>query len=438
MKQIRRIGVAGLVTVLTICAVTGCTKTDKQDTSQDTNQNIQEEKIDYSNLTVEDITMAYCNDVEGIETPEITITPSEIPDTEALNFTKDMAIGWNLGNTLDATVGDAASLDSDVETETAWGAVTTTKEMIDAVKEAGFNTLRLPVSWHNHVEGDDYIISEAWLARVKEIVDYAYENDMYVILNTHHDCDTEYLYPSSQYLEQSIHFLECIWSQVAEYFKDYDEHLIFEGFNEVRLKDTSHEWWFDSGNAECKDAADCINQMNQAFVNTVRTTGGENAERYLMVSAYCASLGGATATQFSMPTDSAESRLILSVHAYLPYYFALAGETDSKSTDEFSITESADTRDIDSTMKTIYEKFIQNGIPVVIGEFGSRDKSGNLQARVDCAAYYVAAARTKGITCCWWDNNAFSGDGENFGLLYRFGMNWIQFDIVQALMKYAR
>ncbi len=371
-----------------------------------------------------------------IEIPEVVIEPFDIPEGEALQFVHDMKIGWNLGNTFDAT-NDSFTGD-ELELESSWCGIKTTAEMIQDIKEAGFHSLRLPVSWHNHVD-EDWQISEAWLNRVQEVVDYAYDNGMYVILNIHHDNNEEFLYPDSAHLEQSVSYVTTIWEQLCSRFQDYDEHLIFECMNEPRLVGSQYEWWLNPSAEECKDAVSCINEINQAFVNTVRESGGNNGNRYLMVPGYCASPDGVLNSGFVLPEDAegVENRLILSVHAYTPYNFALQGEGESGSTAEFDSDAAGSVRDINSFMDQLYKKYVSNGIPVVIGEFGSRDKGGNLQSRVDHAAYYIAAARARGITCVWWDNNAFSGNGENFGIYYRRQGKFLYPDILNALMKYA-
>ncbi|MDE5598775.1 MAG: glycoside hydrolase family 5 protein, partial [Lachnospiraceae bacterium] len=157
---------------------------------------------------------------------EIEIAQKELPESEALAFVKDMKIGWNLGNTFDAI--DCNWLSDEMQYESSWCGAVTTKEMIDALKEAGFQTIRIPVSWHNHLTDDNHTISEVWINRVQEVVDYAIDDDMYVIINIHHDFSKEYIYPSSEYLEQSKSYVTDIWEQIAERFKDYDEHLIME------------------------------------------------------------------------------------------------------------------------------------------------------------------------------------------------------------------
>ena len=267
--------------------------------------------------------------------------------------------------------------------------------------------------------------------RVKEVVDWCRACDLYVIVNTHHDNDEKWYYPDSAHLEQSKTYLTAVWTQIAEAFKDYDEHLILESMNEPRLVGTNYEWWIDKNNEQCKDAVSCINTLNQIFVDTVRASGGNNANRWLLCPGYAASADGALNDGFTLPGDPA-NRIIVSVHAYTPYNFAL----NAAGTGDFSCTDQMDQRSVTDFMDSLYSKFIYNGTPVLIGEFGARDKS-NLEARVQFSAYYVAAARARGISCCWWDNNAFSGSGENFGLLKRQDNVFMYPAIVQAMVKYC-
>lgn len=369
---------------------------------------------------------------ETIENDEIITEDQNEP--EALAFVKDMKIGWNLGNTFDAI--DCNWLSDELQYESGWCGAVTTKEMIDALKEAGFQTIRIPVSWHNHLTDENHTISEAWINRVQEVVDYAIDDDMYVIINIHHDCSKEYFYPSSEYLEQSKSYVTDIWEQIAERFRDYDEHLIMESLNEPRLVGTADEWWLDIKKEVCIDSVQCINELNQTFVEVVRASGGNNADRYLMVPGYAASLQGATNQYFVLPEDidGNQNKILVSVHAYTPYAFALQASGESGSVDSFSMDRADSTRDIDYLMDELYKKYIQNGTGVVIGEFGARDKNDNTQARTEFAAYYIKAARAKGITCCWWDNNAFAGDGENFGLFNRQEITFSYPEILESLM----
>ncbi|MBQ8639454.1 MAG: glycoside hydrolase family 5 protein [Lachnospiraceae bacterium] len=372
---------------------------------------------------------------QEVTIPEVTFEQKEIPDTGAMQFVENMKLGWCLGNTFDASTDE--NLDGDeLKYETLWCGAETTPELIQSIKDAGFETIRIPVSWHNHVD-EEFTISDAWMDRVQEVVDYAVDADLHIIINIHHDNDPRFFYPDSEHLESSLNYVTTIWEQIAERFAEYDEKLIFEALNEPRLVGTQYEWWLNPNAAECKEAVSCLNQLTQAFVDTVRSSGGNNGERYLMIPGYCASVDGAMNDGFQLPKDSVEDRLIVSVHAYTPYNFALQKPSEQGSVSTFDMESRSSTKDIDYLMNSLYEKWTSQGVPVVIGEFGAMFKDQNQQARVDWASYYVAQARSVGITCCWWDNNAFTGDGENFGLISRFLRKWRFQDVVDAMMLYS-
>ncbi len=362
----------------------------------------------------------------------------DLPQNDGLKMVKNMKIGWNLGNTFDAVDCDEFIVDK-LDYESVWSGVKTTSEMIEMVKDAGFNTVRIPVSWHNHVN-EDYKIDKAWLKRVNEVVDYCISSGLYVIINIHHDIDKNYIYPSTQYKGNSLKYIEAIWKQLSEKFKKYDEKLIFEAINEPRLINTNFEWWLDVNNQDCIDAFEMINFYNQTFVDVVRKSGGNNSKRYLMVPSYAASPEYALNDFFKLPNDISKNnnKIILSVHAYTPYNFALQSHKEGGSVSNFSIDNAQSTKDIDDFLDRLYKKFILNGVPIIIGEFGARDKMFNLKDRVDYSSYYVSSARARGITCCWWDNNAFFGNGENFGLLDRKTLEWKYPDIVVALIENNR
>ena len=370
--------------------------------------------------------------------PDIGATSAEMPDNEDLRFVRDMTLGWNLGNSFDAIDGSPAS---ELDYESMWNGAKTTKELLAAIRAKGFRTVRIPVSWHNHVDGDDYTIRKPWLDRVQEVVDWALAEDLYVILNIHHDNSPKFLYPDTAHFDVSSRYVARIWAQLSERFQDYGDHLVFESMNEPRLTESAqYQWWISMASEECRDAVDCINRLNQLFVDTVRKSGGQNETRRLMVPGYCASPQFAAIDEFVLPTDPVKSngnRILVSAHAYTPYNFALQGPNETGSIDTFKIKNPYSTKDIDTALEGLYRKFVSKGIPVVIGEFGSRAKGENLQARVDHAAYFVMAARARGMTCVWWDNNAFDGTGENFGLIDRASLAWKQEPIADAMVRYA-
>lgn len=432
----KRVIVLSLMISMTMI-VTGCTdKTEKKEAvGYEPGENTEEMTVDdiSNESTSTDADNAEATDVEN---EEAATKLDESVLSDAGEFVRSMKIGWNLGNTLDASSDQ--NKEDELAYESDWCGIVTTKEMVDAVKAAGFQTMRIPVSWHNHVSQDgSYTISEVWMNRVQEVVDYGIDNNMYVIINIHHDNSTDYMYPSREYLEQSKAYVSAVWTQVAERFADYDEHLIMEGLNEPRLVGTNNEWWLDLNNQQCVEAVQCINELNQVFVDAVRASGGYNKERYLLVPGYAASLQGATNEYFVLPQDieGNSNKIMVEVHAYIPYHFALEAASESGSTDQWSADNVSDTSEIDSMMDTLYEKYVQNGIGVVIDEFGARDKGGNIEARCEFAAYYVEAARKRGITCCWWDNNAFTGSGENFGIFRRMVCQFLYPDLVDGMMK---
>ena len=360
--------------------------------------------------------------------PEITVDKYAVPENEGMDFIRELKVGWNLGNTFDASDVRSISSGSEMDYEKAWCGQITTKQNIAAIKAAGFQTVRIPVSWHNHVDAE-FRIAADWMARVKEVADWCREFDLYVIINTHHDNAEDFYYPDSAHAESSKKYLTAVWTQIAETFRDYDTHLILESLNEPRLVGTSYEWSLDADNEQCKDAVSCINTLNQLFVDTVRASGGNNAERWLLCPGYAASADGVSHPDFRVPDDPA-GKVIVSVHAYTPYNFAL----NKAGTKEWSPDDPADTGEILDLMDMLYGNFVLQGIPVLIGEFGALNKD-NLEARVAFSAFYTRAARSRGISCLWWDNNACAGSGENFGLLYRRGSTFPYPEIVQGLMK---
>ena len=344
----------------------------------------------------------------------------------------ELDLGWNLGNTLDATGG------SGLDSETSWGNPKTSKAMIDAVKAQGFNTVRVPVSWGSHMtnKASGYVIDSAWMARVKEIVDYCIDNDMYVILNIHHDNDIKnnddrFFYPSDTYKEQSLAFVEAVWEQISATFKNYDQHLIFETLNEPRLVGTGDEWWFpvNSPNTNVTNAISIINDMNQKAVDTIRASGGNNAERCIMIPGYGASIDGCTTPNYTLPTDTAQNRLIVSVHAYTPYNFALNASGTSVFSDDLK-------SEVDYLFNTLKSSFLDKNIPVVIGEASASNKN-NASERLKWVNYYMGKSSALNIPVMLWDNNVYSGSsnlGEQHGYLNRLALTWYDKDVVDAMV----
>ncbi len=326
------------------------------------------------------------------------------PVAQNFAFVKRMEVGWNLGNTLDA-IG---------EDETAWHNPRTTKAMIDFVRAKGFKTLRVPTTWHRHLgPAPEYKIEKEWLDRAEEVVNYGLDNDMYVILNIHHD--EEVIVPSYAELEESTKIVEAIWRQLAERFNKYDEHLIFETLNEMRVKGSPVEW---SGGDD--EGRDCVNQLHAAAIDVIRASGGNNATRKIMVSAYAGSPNKAAVEAVRMPEGDAN--IIASVHAYTPTALCLKSEIRQTEWDVES-----GKADIDNMLDVLCATFTEKGVPIVMGEWGSQRRD-NDEARARHAAYYAGACLERGIAPVVWD------DGGQFQLLDRRKVEWLGESIADAIV----
>ncbi len=373
-------------------------------------------------IRLKSVTVKYSNDGSvpanaGINTEQDKNTDNKTNKNSAegmsaAEIVKDMKIGWNLGNTLDCyNVTWEVS-----DFETAWGNPRTTKAMIDTVKKAGFNAVRIPVSWNEHMNGNK--IDGDWLNRVNEVVDYVIDNDMYAIINVHHD-DYTWLNPSKADEAAVKAKLVSIWEQLSDRFKDYDQHLLFEGMNEPRIIGGQDEW--TGGTAEEREV---INHLFQAFVDTVRKSGGNNSSRALIITSHAASIEADAVNDIVVPDDD---RIIVSIHYYSPWDFA--GGENGKS-DWGSDSEK---KELDKGFDFLKSKFIDKGVPVIIGEFGATNKN-NDSVRASYMEYYVKSAKSRGITCFIWDN----GTKDEFGLLDRNSLTWYFKNVVDAAVKGAK
>jgi len=373
------------------------------------------------------------------ETPAY-VSPGEF---SAAEWAAGVRMGWSLGNTLDAhgnrdgfpLLGGGIYANTTVtELETGWNRPVTIPAHFTTLKEAGFNAVRIPVTWYK-VSDADLNIREDWMARVKEVVGYAVANDMYIILNTHHD-DVLFKLGDDE-LEESIKNLTRIWEQIATAFKEYDEKLAFEGLNEPRTIGSPDEW---RGGTE--EERNNLNILNQVFVDTVRSTGGNNAKRVLLIPTYAASGNDIAQRGLVIPEDTAIDKLIVSIHYYEPWSFAL--RTGEGSVTTWDINNRDDTVVITRAIDLAYELFVSRGIPVIFGEMGAINRD-NLEARVAWAEFYVSYAKSKDIPCFWWDNGSYWvltrrewGWEQTFGLLDRVNIEIAHPDIVDALMRGSR
>lgn len=331
-------------------------------------------------------------------------------DISAVDLVKEIRIGWNLGNTLDAP------------TETAWGNPRTTKAMIDKVKEMGFNAVRVPVTWNTHIgPAPNYTIDQTWLNRVEEVVNYVLDNNMYAILNVHHD---DWIIPTYANEAQCKDKLTKLWQQIANHFRDYSDYLIFETINEPRVIGSPSEW--TGGTYENRDV---INRFNLAAVNTIRSSGGNNAKRFIMVPTNAATGLDIALNDLVIPNN--DNRVIVSIHAYSPYFFAM----DINGTSYWGSNN--DKTSLSNELDAIYNRFVKNGRAVIIGEFGSIDKN-NLSSRIAHAEHYAKEAVSRGIAVFWWDNGYYGpGNSESYSIFNRSGLSWHYPEIAEALIRGA-
>ena len=297
--------------------------------------------------------------------------------TEAV---KNMGVGWNLGNTLEANSQTYHDFTKDnywgqqgLESETCWGQSKAKPELIKMMKDAGFGAIRVPVTWYNHMDKDGKVNAE-WMKRVHEVVDYVINQGLYCIVNVHHDTGADddsfksWIKADEANYTQNKARYENLWKQIAEEFKDYDEHLLFESYNEMLDKLSS--WCFASFAAKgqydatvATSAYNAINSYAQSFVTTVRNTGGNNATRNLVVNTYAACCGNGTwsdhlkepLSQLTIPTDPAANHLMVQVHDYPNIANGIANVK----------------KEIDDMVAAWNTHILSKGIPMILGEWGT-------------------------------------------------------------------
>lgn len=352
--------------------------------------------------------------------PVAPLVPGVDCDSEgweyASNAVKMMGPGWNLGNTLDSNSGDVSHMwieawrDRTVAAyETAWGQPQATRELIHMFKQAGFNSIRVPVTWYPHigsltvniVDGEPvwdteswtgYDVDPVWMARVKEVVNYVIDEGMYCILNVHHDtgdASTAWLRADPAMYEKHSERFVSLWNQIATEFAAYDNHLLFESFNE--MLDAKGTW-----NYSTADAHETINKWNADFVATVRATGGNNAHRNLVCNTYAASSDVKAFTPFRLPEDAADHHLMVEVHSYAPYMFAMYEGAGAK-----TVFDAACEKEVTSIVEGLNTHFVSKGIPCIIGEYGCTSGRGSVEMSKQ-AACYVSNATRYNIPCFYW------------------------------------
>lgn len=363
----------------------------------------------------------------------------------ATQAVKNMGVGWNLGNTLEANSGSGLQPTNDgywgvqgLESETCWGQPYTTEALITMMKNAGFGAIRVPVTWYNHMDKDGNV-DAAWMKRVHEVVDYVINAGLYCIVNVHHDTGADggnfvsWLKADETIYSQRKARYEKLWTQIATEFKDYDQHLIFGGYNE--MLDTCNSWCFASFNTSSKydakvatSAYNAINDYGQSFVNAVRATGGNNASRNLILNTYCSASGAGSwnshlldpLKEMKMPSGES-NHIIFEVHSYP----SISNLSQAK-------------KNLDQNISDLQTYLASKGGPVIFGEFGTSSSNGdgtndytnNRTNMFDFLTYFVQQTKAKGMACFYWMGLS---DG-----VYRSMPAFNQPDLAECLVKAYR
>ena len=355
-------------------------------------------------------------------------------DNTAWKMASKLGIGWNLGNHFDAH-------NNGLSGETFWGNPKATQATFNKIKAAGFSTVRIPVTWLGHIgEAPDYQIEEAWLNRVAEVVGYAEAAGLNAIVNIHHDgADSKFwLDIKTAAINPAVHEqikeqIAAMWSQIAKKFADKEDFLIFESFNEIH----DGGWGWGANTKDGGKQYTCLNEWNQAFVDAVRATGGNNANRILGVPAYCTNVDIAIES-FVMPKDNVADRLMISVHCYDPSKYCLEasysewGHTAAESKKAPGDNEA----DLRKVFEKAYETYISKGIPVYLGEFGCVNRSTVREQAFQqyYLKYFAKLAKTYGIPPVIWDNGAKGAGNECHAFIDHGTGDWCSAE-AQAAIK---
>ncbi|MDA3893100.1 MAG: cellulase family glycosylhydrolase [Salinivirgaceae bacterium] len=350
--------------------------------------------------------------------PSYNLTPKE-PDASGMsNSAEELAakiqLGWNIGNSLEATGG-----------ETSWGNPKITKNLIDLVKQNGFNAIRIPCAWDGYMANSETAeLKTDWLNRAKEVVQYCVDNDMYVLLNIHWDGGWLENNCTADKQEENNAKQKAFWQQIATHMRDFDEHLLFASANEPNVDDANQML--------------VLNSYHQTFIDAVRSTGGKNSYRTLVVQGPSTDIDKTNNLMRTLPTDEIANRLMAEIHFYTPWNFCgldkdeswgsmfyYWGEGYHSTTDTDHNANWGEEDAVDALFKKMKNQFIDKGIPVIMGEYGAIRRSDltgdaltdHLASRAYYLKYVTKQAKTNGLLPFYWDNG---GTGNNsFGIFDR-------------------
>ena len=357
-----------------------------------------------------------------IQVDSIAPDESGMRNVGSIALAQEMGPGWNIGNSLDAIGG-----------ETAWGNPRISQRLIDSVRAAGFHAVRIPVAWSNFMDTSTFTIDSTWMARVEEVVNYVLNDSMYAIINVH--WDGGWMQPTYARQTYVNNRLAVLWRQIAVHFRDYGDHLLFAGMNEVMVTNN-----YSTPTVEYYTVQ---NSFNQTFVTTVRSTGGRNFYRYLAVQGFNTNIDY-TVSFFAIPVDVTPNRLMVEVHYYDPYDFTLNTGSSitqwGKNATNPAKTETwANESYVDGQFQKMKTKFIDNGYAVILGEYGviARLNLGNAALNAEYAGYrryymqYITRSLVRhGLVPVYWDNG-YTGN-NSMGLFDRSTGAQVYPDIIRA------
>ena len=377
-----------------------------------------------------------------VSNPHVKISiKAEIPDTSstivtqpqdmnleltAIEFSRIMGNGINLGNTMESYRSGSASYSTDATTyEKLWGQPITSENMIKGYKAAGFDTIRIPVAWTNVVdyENGNYVISKTYLDRIETLVNYALDAGLYVIINDHWDGGWWGMFGSrtEEIRDCAMELYKALWTQIGIRFQNYSYKLIFEGGNEEigdRLNDNNVCW--DSGYLKDDGAKyEAANKINQAFVDTIRSQGGNNASRFLLIPGYNTDVKKTCDNRYKMPKDTIEGRLFVSVHYYDPSPLCI-GDGDEWGSKQ-------DIKEMGDTLKMM-SKFVEKGYGVIIGEYGVLPSNGKYKSATMiyhstfldyCDSYSFCPVLWDTGNACFYNKSECKLNKDEFAQLYK-------------------
>lgn len=367
-----------------------------------------------------------CNKGGDVPEPEPKPTPEVLP--EAIQFAESLGAGWNLGNNLDAHI-DGVSI------ETGWGNPKATKKVFQAVKKAGFGWVRIPVTWMGHIgNGPEYHIEKAWLDRVAELAHWAHDAGLKCIINIHHDgfgaetdeskkgffwLDLPAAAKSEQKNQEIKLKLAMVWMQIANRFQNDGDWLIFETLNEIQ----DGKWGNGANRTDGGAQYRVLNEWNQLCVDIIRSTGGNNATRYIGVPGYVCQ-PWLTVQTLEIPKDETPNRIMVAVHMYDPWDYAGSGKYNEwghtgKDVARNDKGENIGEEDYVNTLDALYNTYVKKGIPVYLGEYGCVKRKTDAQEafRKYYLEYTIKAMRDRHIPFLWWDNGYKKYGDDAFGLM---------------------